>query len=78
MTRNHDSPLPVAVYDRQGQIWHANDAHHTFAAALGDACGIGEFNALDTDPGQSPETAFEGSPAGRAFKPVRIRCAGEN
>lgn len=41
-----DSPLPIAIYDLQGELTHRNDAHEAFAAALGDAAGIGTFNAL--------------------------------
>jgi signal transduction histidine kinase len=41
-----DSPLPIAIYDLAGEIRHSNDAHDAFADALGDAAGIGTFNAL--------------------------------
>jgi len=41
-----DAPLPIAVYGVDGALQHSNDAHEAFADALGDASGIGRFNAL--------------------------------
>jgi signal transduction histidine kinase len=41
-----DSPLPLAIYAVSGEIKHSNDAHAAFSDALGDAAGIGDFNAL--------------------------------
>ncbi|HTU62671.1 MAG TPA: ATP-binding protein, partial [Polyangiales bacterium] len=41
-----DAPLPLAIYNLAGEITHSNDAHDAFADALGDAAGIGHFNAL--------------------------------
>jgi two-component system, cell cycle sensor histidine kinase and response regulator CckA len=41
-----DAPLPIAIYDLTGELSHSNDAHDAFTAALGDAAGIGDFNAL--------------------------------
>jgi two-component system cell cycle sensor histidine kinase/response regulator CckA len=41
-----DAPLPLAIYDLAGELTHSNDAHDAFANALGDAAGIGHFNAL--------------------------------
>ncbi|HEX6244628.1 MAG TPA: ATP-binding protein, partial [Polyangiales bacterium] len=41
-----DSPLPIAIYDAAGALSHCNDAHEAFVEALGEASGIGTFNAL--------------------------------
>jgi signal transduction histidine kinase/CheY-like chemotaxis protein len=41
-----DAPLPLAIYSLVGQLTRSNDAHDAFAEALGDAAGIGTFNAL--------------------------------
>jgi two-component system, cell cycle sensor histidine kinase and response regulator CckA len=41
-----DAPLPLAIYNLAGELTHSNDAHDAFAEALGDAAGIGSFNAL--------------------------------
>ena len=41
-----DSPMPIAIYALDGELIHYNDAHETFASALGDAAGIGRLNAL--------------------------------
>jgi signal transduction histidine kinase/CheY-like chemotaxis protein len=41
-----DAPLPLAIYSLKGQLTRSNDAHDAFAEALGEAAGIGKFNAL--------------------------------
>jgi signal transduction histidine kinase len=41
-----DAPLPIAIYALTGELKHSNDAHDAFVDALGEAAGIGDFNAL--------------------------------
>lgn len=41
-----ESPLPIAIYDHQGNTRRQNDAHVSFVSALGEAAGLGDYNVL--------------------------------